>query len=116
VAVSLKENRPWIEQGRVQIVEGSVSQLPFPDQMFDLITAVETHFWWPDLTADMREVWRVTKPGGTVVIIAEVYKAAPTKLAAMIEKHLPSFGMKLLTVDEHRELLENTGFSQVEVT
>lgn len=115
VAMSSRVNRPLIEQGRVEIVEGSVSQLPFPDQMFDLITAVETHFWWPDLTTDIREVWRTMKPGGTLVIIAEVYKAAPTKLAAMIEKHSPSLGMKLLTVNEHRELLENAGFSEVKV-
>ena len=51
-----------------------MSKLPFPDGMFDLVTAVETHYYWPDLVADMREVLRVLKPGGTFVLIAEAYK------------------------------------------
>ena len=42
--------------------------------MFDLVTAVETHFFWPDLPNDVREVLRVLKPGGTFLLIAEVYR------------------------------------------
>jgi ubiquinone/menaquinone biosynthesis C-methylase UbiE len=57
VAVAGKTNREWIETGRFEIREGSVSQLPFSQDTFDLVTAVETHFWWPDLPADMREVF-----------------------------------------------------------
>lgn len=56
VAVAKSTNKAWIEMGRVEIQEGSVSQLPFTADMFDLVTAVETHFWWPDLPANMREV------------------------------------------------------------
>src|SRR5256885_11876107 len=44
----------WIDLGRVEIRHGSVSDLPFPDGMFDLVTALETHFWWPNLPGDMR--------------------------------------------------------------
>src|SRR5215469_2696386 len=65
VTVAGTTNQTWIAIGRVEIREASVSQLPFSADMFDLITAVETHFWWPDLPADMREVFRVQKPGGT---------------------------------------------------
>jgi ubiquinone/menaquinone biosynthesis C-methylase UbiE len=36
---------------------GSVSHLPFADQMFDLVTAAETHYYWPDMNADMQEVF-----------------------------------------------------------
>jgi ubiquinone/menaquinone biosynthesis C-methylase UbiE len=115
VAVAGKINRRWINLGRVQVVEGSVSQLPFPGPMFDLITAVETHFWWPDLPGDMREVLRVLKPGGTLLIIAEIYKGAQTKAARLVEKSAHLSGMKVLTVNEHRELLENAGYSDVQV-
>jgi ubiquinone/menaquinone biosynthesis C-methylase UbiE len=75
VAMASRINREWIDMGRVEIREGSVSQLPFSD-VFDLVTAVETHFWWPDLPAGMREVLRVLKPGGMLIIIAEIYKGA----------------------------------------
>jgi ubiquinone/menaquinone biosynthesis C-methylase UbiE len=115
VAVAGKTNRQWIEMGRVEIREASVSQLPFSDNMFDLVTAVETHFWWPELPADMREVLRVLKPGGTLLIVAEIYKGADTRTAKLVEKCLPLSGMKLLTVDEHRELFANAGYSDVQI-
>ncbi len=115
VAVAKKTNTQWIAMGRVEIREGSVSQLPFADEMFDLVTAVETHFWWPDLPTDMREVLRVLKPGGTLLIIAEIYKGAKTKTAKLAEKYLPLSGMKLLNVNEHRDVFANTGYSDVQV-
>jgi len=116
VAVASKINKQWIETSRVEIREGAVSQLPFSQGTFDLITAVETHFWWPDLHSDMREIFRVTKPGGTLIVIAEVYKGASTTVAKLAEKYAPRTGMKLLTVDEHRELLANAGYADVQVT
>jgi len=47
---------------------------------------LETHFWWPDLPGDMREVFRVLKPGGTLILIAEIYKGANTIAAKLAEK------------------------------
>ena len=115
IAVAGKTNREWIESGRVEIREGSVSQLPFSPNIFDLVVAVETHFWWPDPLADMREVFRITKPGGTLIVIAEVYKGASTTVAKLAEKYAPRTGMKLFTVDEHRDLLANAGYCDVKV-
>ena len=115
VAVANRTNRQWIGMARVEIREGSVSQLPFSENLFDLVTAVETHFWWPDLSADMCEVLRVLKPGGTLIIIAEIYKGAKTMTAKLAEKYLPLSGMTLLGVNEHRELFATAGYSDVEV-
>ena len=114
VAASRNTNSESIAQGRVEIRLGSVSQLPFPDGMFDLVTAVETHFWWPDLPNDMREVFRVTKPGGTLILIAEVYKGANTTISKLLEKHADRTGLLMLSVDEHRQLLETAGYSDVQ--
>jgi ubiquinone/menaquinone biosynthesis C-methylase UbiE len=116
VAVAKKNNRQLIAEDRVQIREGSVSQLPFANELFDLVTAVETHFWWPDLSTDMCELLRVLKPGGTLVIIAEIYKGAKIKTAKLAEKYLPLSGLKLLSVDEHRDLFTNAGYSDVQIT
>jgi len=115
VAASKRTNARWIEMGQVEIRHGAVSQLPFADGMFDLATAVETHFWWPDLPGDMREVFRVVKPGGRLILIAEVYKGANSRMSRMLEQHGPKMGLKLLTVEEHRELLANAGFADVQV-
>jgi ubiquinone/menaquinone biosynthesis C-methylase UbiE len=115
VAFAKKVNRARIESGRVAIEEASVPQLPFSDNVFDLVTAVETHFWWPDLPAGMHEVFRVLKPGGTFVIIAEVYKGASTTMARLVEKHAPTSGIKLLSIDEHCELFTKAGYSDIQI-
>jgi SAM-dependent methyltransferase len=115
VAFASRINKQWIDTGRVEIREASVSQLPFSADVFDVVTAVETHFWWPDLPADMREVLRVLKPGGTLIIIAEIYKGANTATAKLAEKYLPLSGMALLSVNEHRELFTNAGYSDIQI-
>jgi len=115
VAASKRTNAHWIDAGRVEVRHGSVSQMPFLDGMFDLVTAVETHFWWPNLPTGMREILRVLKPGGKLIVIAEVYKGADTKVAKLCEKYAPRTGMTLLSVDEHRELFKNAGYSDVQV-
>jgi len=115
LALARKVNAKEIAAGHVEIVSGSVSQLPFPDSMFDLVTAVETHFFWPNLRGDVREVVRVLKPGGTFVIIAEIYRGAPGPIARTLEKNAPKYNMTLLTPDEHRELLASAGLNEIEV-
>ncbi len=52
VTFSRRTSQRWIELGRVEILHASVSCLPFSEHMFDLVTAVETHFFWPDLVVE----------------------------------------------------------------
>jgi len=47
VVFSKRTNAPWMEAGRVEIRQALVSQLPFPDNTFDVITATETHYFLP---------------------------------------------------------------------
>ena len=113
VAVSRSKNASLIEAGRVEIHEASVSKLPFPDHSFDLATAIETQYYWPDLVNDMKEVRRVLKPGARLVVIAETYKGGrldPLKAPAM--KLLQS---SHLSVDDHRNLFLTAGYDEVEI-
>jgi ubiquinone/menaquinone biosynthesis C-methylase UbiE len=115
VAMAIRKNKQWIDIGRVEVQEASISRLPFPDATFDVITAVETHFWWPALPTDMREVLRVLKPGGRLIMIAEVYKGAKAFTSKAAEKYSEKTGMALLSVEEHRELFLDAGYSDVQV-
>ncbi|MFW5702083.1 MAG: class I SAM-dependent methyltransferase, partial [Bacteroidota bacterium] len=74
VKTSSKHNREFIKSGRVTIGQASVSSMPFEDDSFDIITAVETCFFWPDPPSDFREVLRVLRPGGTFLVLTGTYK------------------------------------------
>src|SRR5215467_6189560 len=53
VAASRKHNEGRIAEGRVDVQESSVSNLPFPPATFDVVTAIETHYYWPHLSTDL---------------------------------------------------------------
>jgi ubiquinone/menaquinone biosynthesis C-methylase UbiE len=111
VTVARDTNAKEIEAGRVQIEQGSVAALPFPDHTFDIVTAVETHYYWPDLPANVREILRVLKPGGTFVLIAETYRGGPFRFLYGIV--MPLLGAAFLSDAEHRDLLTQAGFTEV---
>lgn len=113
LAVSRAHNAQLIKAGRVEIQKASVSRLPFSDNTFDLVTAVETQYYWPDLPADMREIFRVLKPGGRLVVIAEMYKGGRYDLLKWPVMWL--LGSSHLSVSDHRELFESTGYTNVEI-
>jgi ubiquinone/menaquinone biosynthesis C-methylase UbiE len=115
VAASKRTNARAIDAGQVEIRHGSVSQLPFADCVFDLVTGVETHFWWANLPSGVHEIFRVLKPGGTLVLIAEVYGKSKAKVGQLAEKYAARTGMKLLSVEEHRELFDEAGYLDVRV-
>lgn len=113
VAVSRSKNEQAINEGRVKIKQASVSQLPFADNKFDLVTAIETQYYWPDLPNDMQEVLRVIKPGGTLLIIAETYKGGTGSQATAPIMRL--LGSSRLSVEDQRNLFATAGYSDVQV-
>ena len=115
VAASRRYNAQAIRAGRVEIHLADVGKLPFPDNTFDLVTGVETHFWWPDISAGLREIRRVLKPGGALILIAEVYKGADAFVSRVCEKQASITGMKMLTPDEHRDLLASAEFADLRI-
>src|SRR5947209_8875662 len=114
IAVSRAMNVPQIEAARVRILQGSVAALPFSDGAFDIVTAVETHYYWPDLPANVHEILRVLKPGGTFALIAETYRGGPFRFLYSILMRL--LRAAFLSDTEHRDLLSQVGFTQVATT
>ena len=64
-------NRKAIQNGRCEVLRASVTELPFDEARFDLVTAFETVYFWPDLLQSFREAYRVLKPGGALFICNE---------------------------------------------
>jgi ubiquinone/menaquinone biosynthesis C-methylase UbiE len=53
---------------RVDLRYGSVERLPFADETFDKVLAINSMQLWPDARAGLQEIRRVLKPGGTVAL------------------------------------------------
>src|SRR5690606_19961520 len=52
----------------VDLREGDLESLPFADAAFDAVTAVNSIFYAADLSSAMRELSRVARQGGRVVV------------------------------------------------
>ena len=71
VEKSKRVNKAAVARGRCDVLCASVAELPFESEQFDLVTAFETVYFWPDLPQCFREVFRVLKPGGVFFLCNE---------------------------------------------
>jgi ubiquinone/menaquinone biosynthesis C-methylase UbiE len=113
VAASRAHNSSLIAEGRAHVEQGSVSRLPFANDTFDVVTAIETQYYWPDLDGDMKEILRVLKPGGQLLVVAENYKGARND--AVLGPVMKLLGSSRLSVDDHRALFLKAGYQDVEI-
>ena len=83
-------NRAAVSSGRLRIVESSVESLPFRDGFFDVVTAFETTYFWPDLQTGLTEIRRVLNRGGRLVIANEFAdRASAGAWADRLNMHVP---------------------------
>jgi len=113
VAAARRTNADLIASGRVDIRQAGVSRLPFGDGFFDLVTAIETHYYWPDPLHDFQEILRVLKPGGTLLVIAETYRGQTFSVLLILPMFL--LRARYLTLDEHCALFHSSGFTDIEI-
>ena len=107
VKLSRRVNGSLIQRGRVEIDHGSVSSLPYSDDMFDFVTAFETIEFWPDLSADLTEVKRVLKPSGVLLIV--------NRCPGVEERDKWAELLQLCTPGEFQECLSDAGYSDISV-
>jgi ubiquinone/menaquinone biosynthesis C-methylase UbiE len=107
VAKAKEVNKELLDE-QVFICQGTASQLPFEDATFDLVTAVETVYFWPDLSKCLKEVRRVLKHDGQFAIMVEV--PDPDSMWTKVVE-----GMTAYTPDELKSLLDDAGFTHTAV-
>ncbi len=107
IAKAKKVNSKQLDS-QVFISQGSALNLPYSAETFDLITAVETVYFWLNLPKCLREVNRVLKKGGSFVIMMEVVKSKSV-WANVIE------GMTVYSPDELKHLLKEAGFVNIQI-
>lgn len=110
VAESIKRNKASVDGGRCRIIQADVSDMPIEDESYDLVTAFETIYFWPEIGETFKEVSRIIRPGGQFMIGQGTDGNHPDD-----EKWLNTVeGMSVYTAPELERYLLDAGFSSVE--
>ncbi|UNC90983.1 class I SAM-dependent methyltransferase [Candidatus Contubernalis alkaliaceticus] len=110
---SKAHNKQLISKGRVEILHAGVEKMPFEENQFDIVMAVETVYFWPGLVKCFQEVRRVLKSSGKFVIVNEMYVNEAFK--ERNDKFTAAGEMILHTPEKLKELLEKAGFKSVTI-
>lgn len=111
VKVSREVNRQEIFDGKVEVMKGDAQSLPFEDGTFDIVTAFETVYFWPNIEKCFGEVKRILKPGGIFLIGAE--SNGSDNIPMKISKKL--IDMTVYTDGELTQFLQNNDYSKITV-
>lgn len=111
VKKSQKSNKIEIANKRCEILQGNVMELPFGNEAFDVITAFETIYFWPDINDAFKQVYRVLKSTGIFMICNESNgeNSKEEKWTNIIQ------GMKIYNSEQIRKSLEGAGFTDIKI-
>lgn len=106
IQVTKKKNSRAVKDGRLQVVQGQAESLPFASNLFDLVTAFETVYFW-DVEKGLAEVYRTLKKGGQLLIVNE------SQSSKGIEEYEQSIGFTVYTKDELCKIVKKAGFKNI---
>lgn len=104
--LAYKRNKRAVERGTIKLLQADCCNMPFEQETFDIITTVNTVYFWEDTQKGLTEIHRALKKGG------KFYSAVYTKEWL---KKLPytKEGFKFFDNEDYIRLGESAGFSQV---
>lgn len=106
IAEAQKNNAERIQNKQVSFVESSIETIPFSDEIFNGITTTNTLYFWPNATENIKELFRVLKPGGKLMI---AYRDKSCMEQLEISKH----GFTKYEIKDVEALIESGGFSKI---
>ncbi len=83
IRVASRRNARAIKAGRVALQQGDLTNLPFPDNQFDKVFSIQTLYFWSDPSHTLSEIFRVLKPGGTLVVTLSTGKVDPNEVTGL---------------------------------
>lgn len=108
VAVAAEFNADAVRQGRVTIARGTSGAIPADADTFDRALAINTIYFWSDPVADLKELRRVLRSGGRLVLGALAPRSA---VGRAVFQH----GFRFYEQSELESLLAAAGFTKVSV-
>ncbi|MDF2504548.1 MULTISPECIES: class I SAM-dependent methyltransferase [Clostridium] len=106
-------NKELMEKDKVEILNASVEKLPFENEKFDMVSAVETMYFWPDIVNNLIEIKRVLKPSGKIIVINEIY--ADEKFKERNDEFIKIGNMEVHTPKEFEELFKKAGYKNIKI-
>lgn len=61
-------NKKAVQKEKAKLRLGNVKSLNFKDEHFEKLYSIHTLYFWEDLSATVKEIFRVLKPGGACVL------------------------------------------------
>jgi ubiquinone/menaquinone biosynthesis C-methylase UbiE len=99
---------------RVQFVEGSASNMPFPKESFDFLLCRAAFKNFADPVGALKEMCRVLNPGGTALLIDLSRDAQPNEVSRAVDKMGLSAVNRILTKVVFRTVLIRSAYSRAE--
>ncbi len=107
VKMTLERNAAYHSWGKIDAQVAGVSDLPFPEKSFGLITAIETYFFWPDLGKDVMHAASRLEDGGVMLIVSEQYPDG--KNDAALKESCEKYHMNIVPNEELSGIMEKAG-------
>lgn len=107
LGMTAEVNADLCEAGGLELHLASVDSLPFADGSFDMVTAMETYFFWPDLEAGIREIARVLSPGGVIAVGSELRYGDGDD--GRVDEMCQRYGMRIVPDREILGIMDSVG-------
>lgn len=110
VAEAIKANQSLIDAGRADIRLASVESLPFANSTFDRAIGINTMYFWPDPVKGLKDLLRVLKPSGCLVLAC-----ISPETAALTPTMKTEFGVNVFDKEKIISLHKTAGFTKIDI-
>jgi ubiquinone/menaquinone biosynthesis C-methylase UbiE len=105
-------NKDLVDAGKAEFKQGNASLLPWKDNEFTVVAAIETFFFLNEVEKTLNEIFRVLQPGGRVVIEMAYNKDDGVDH----QRHIKKMNLRLYSGEEMKKLLTKAGFSDIVIS
>jgi SAM-dependent methyltransferase len=112
VTLARQKNRQALSEGRAWVVHGDAEVLPWARATFTCATGVEVLYFMERPTRAFRELYRVLRPGGRLVLVTA---AEPRSGLSRLASSAWLRYLRFYSDHELASMLEETGFHMVQV-